>query len=52
MPLMKWNSYFATGIPIIDEQHQRLVALVNGSATELSVAYSSNPNASGNCSMN
>jgi hemerythrin-like metal-binding protein len=43
MPLMKWNSYFATGIPIIDEQHQRLVALVNGSATELSVAYSSNP---------
>lgn len=32
MALMIWNEHFVTGIPVIDEQHQWLIELINNSA--------------------
>lgn len=35
MKLMSWNDHLATGIDILDEQHRRLVDLVNATAPSL-----------------
>ena len=29
MPLVLWNDRFATGIPIVDEQHRTLIGIIN-----------------------
>ncbi len=39
MPLMQWNEHFATGVAIIDEQHQWLIDLVNATAPVLALNY-------------
>jgi len=40
--LMTWNEHFVTGIPVIDEQHQWLIDLVNTTAPVLAVDYKRN----------
>ena len=42
MALMTWNEHFETGIPIVDEQHQWLIDLVNTSAPILAVRSKAN----------
>lgn len=36
MPYFVWNSGFETGIPVIDEQHKKLVGFVNQLSDEMS----------------
>ena len=47
MALMNWNTYFVTGIDIVDLQHQHLVKLINESAPVLALAYQKNPDKAG-----
>lgn len=42
MALMTWNEHFETGIPVVDEQHQWLIELVNTSAPILAVRSKAN----------
>jgi two-component system NtrC family sensor kinase len=35
MPLMQWSEHFVTGIALVDEQHRRLVDLINAAAPQL-----------------
>jgi two-component system NtrC family sensor kinase len=37
MPLMQWSEHFVTGIALVDEQHRRLVDLINAAAPQLAV---------------
>ena len=47
MALMNWNDYFVTGIAVVDEQHQRLVRLINESAPILALSFKENPEKAG-----
>jgi hemerythrin-like metal-binding protein len=42
MALMNWTAHFATGIEIVDQQHQHLVKLINESAPILALSYQKN----------
>jgi two-component system NtrC family sensor kinase len=35
MPLLQWSEHFVTGIALVDEQHRRLVDLINAAAPQL-----------------
>ena len=47
MALMNWDAHFVTGIPIVDEQHQHLVNMINASAPLLALSYARNPQQAG-----
>jgi len=47
MALLAWNTYFETGVEIIDRQHRHLVDLINTAAPVLAAATDSVPEGAG-----